>query len=188
MSEFRVASRYAKSLLDLSIEKNALEEVHRDMQLFDQICEQNRDFWLLLKNPIINHAKKLGVLESLFKDRVHHITASFFEIITRKNREPVLASIAKEFHHRYNDHKGVEEAVVTTTFPIDEQLRTQFKQMVSQADGSGSGGVELDEVVDESLIGGFVLKIGGQQIDASVQSKLKELKLQFTFNPYIREI
>ncbi|MGI9544490.1 MAG: ATP synthase F1 subunit delta [Cyclobacteriaceae bacterium] len=188
MSEFRVATRYAKSLLDLAIEQNALEDVHRDMQLFDQVCEQSRDFWLLLKNPIINHEKKLLVLEGLFKDKVHHMTASFFEIITRKNRESVLASIAKEFHRQYNVYKGVEEAVVTTTFPIDDQLRERFKEIVSQTDGTGDGGVELEEVVDGSLIGGFVLKIGGQQIDSSVQSKLKELKLKFSHNPYVREI
>lgn len=188
MSEFRVATRYAKSLLDLAIEQNALEDVHRDMQLFDQICTQSRDFWLLLKNPIINHEKKLHVLESLFKDKVHHMTASFFEIITRKNRESVLASIAKEFHRQYNVFKGVEQAVVTTTFAINDQLREHFKQIVDQTEGTGDGGVELAEVVDESLIGGFVLKIGGQQLDASILSKLKELKLKFSHNPYIREI
>jgi len=188
MSEFRVATRYAKSLLDLAIQQNVLEEIHRDMQLFSQICDENRDFTLLLKNPIINHDKKQHILEQIFKNWVHPITSSFFEIITRKNRESVLAAIAKELHRQYNIFKGVDEAKVTTTFPIDEQLRERFKQIVTQAEGSGDGGVLLEEVVDENMIGGFVLKIGGQQIDESLQSKLKELKLKFSHNPFIGEI
>ncbi len=184
MSEVRVASRYAKSLIGLAQEKGALEAVHQDMQLFAQICEENVDFRIMLRNPIINHEKKLNILKSLFNDRVHHMTSAFFEIITRKNRESVLHTIANEVHKQYNTLKGVEMAEIKTTFALDDELRAEFKSVIAKA--TGKNGVELKEEVDKELIGGYVLRVGGQQIDDSLKGKLKELKLKFSHNPYLK--
>ena len=79
MSDYRAASRYAKSLLELAAEKGALEEVHNDMLLLDAICKENRDFMLMLKNPIIKHFKKRQILEAIFKGKVNAITFAAFE-------------------------------------------------------------------------------------------------------------
>jgi len=185
MSEFRVAYRYAKSLLDLSAEKGILEEVHKDMRLFHQVVTENHDFRLLLRNPIINHDKKLSILMSLFSGKVNDLTQEFFKIICRKNREGFLPAVAKEFHLQYNASKGIADAQVTTTFPLTDDLRKQFTQIVGEVSGKE---VELVEVVDEDLIGGFVLRIGDRQIDESLSSKLKQLKKEFSYNPYVKEI
>ena len=90
MSEYRIASRYAKSLLELAEEKNLVEEVHRDMELFSKVCKENKAFVRVMKAPIINHAKKLGILNQLFGDKLNELSMSMFQIITRKNREKVL--------------------------------------------------------------------------------------------------
>ncbi len=185
MNESRVASRYAKSLVSLAKAEGQLEEVHDDMQLFSAVSQQNRDFRLMLRNPIISHEKKLAILRELFQDQVSKITNSFFEIITRKNRENLLASIADEFHLQYNALKGVEMAKVSTVFPLDDELRSAFKTIVKQVSRKPS--VELKEEVDKDLIGGFVLKIGDRQVDDSLEGKLKELRLKFKDNPYIKE-
>lgn len=184
MSDFRVASRYAKSLLDLAEEKGVLEEVHQDMLLFASTLEESRDFFNMLKNPIIKHDKKLKILKAIFSGKVHPMTISIFEIISRKNRESFLPGIATEFHHQYNIFKKVEEARVTTTFPLTDDIRLQFKQIVKQITGKS---VELKEEVNPELIGGFILKIGDRQIDDSISSQLKELKLEFSQNPFIKE-
>jgi F-type H+-transporting ATPase subunit delta len=184
MSDFRVASRYAKSLLSLAEEKGVLEEVHDDMQLFKNVAENNKEFTRILKNPIINHDKKLNILKGIFKGKVHPLTFSIFEIITRKNREAILPAIAKAFHQQYNVFKNIEEAKVVTTFPLTEELRKEFELIVWKYTGKK---VDLKEEVNESLIGGYILKIGDRQIDESLNSKLKELRLQFSRNPYIKE-
>lgn len=184
MSEFRAAYRYAKSLISLAEEKDVLEQVHNDMLLFSKTVAENKEFPRILRNPIINHEKKLNILKGIFKDKVNPITLAIFEIITRKNREAILPQIATSFHHQYNVLKGIEEAKVTTTFPLDEKTREQFKDIVREKTGKD---VELKEEVNESLIGGYVLKIGDLQIDESINSKLKELRLQFSRNPYIKE-
>ena len=177
MAQSRAAARYAKALLDLATEKNLVEQVHIDMQLFAQVCEENRGLVNLLESPIVPHFKKFAVLRDIFQSRVHPVSFSIFEIITQKNREEILFEVAKAFHVLYNDYKGIQTAQVTTTFPLDEALRAQFAAIVRKNTGKEP---ELQEKTDASLIGGFVLQIGDRQRDDSVKGKLQKLKQQFS--------
>ena len=184
MSVYRIASRYAKSLLELADEKGMLEDVNKDMLLFSQVIEENRDLLLLLKSPVVPHDKKLIILNQVFEGKVNSLTLSIFRILAKKHREQYLPAIAKEFHHQYNVKKGIAEATVTTTFPIDAGLRAEFEAVVTKISGKK---VELTEKVEKDLIGGFILKVGDRQIDDSINSRLKALKLEFSKNPYVKE-
>jgi len=185
MANSRVASRYVKSLLGLAVEKGVLDDVHKDMQMFDTICKGNRDFVLMLRNPVIKHDVKRGILEKTFKGRVNNLTISILDILTRKNREAILPEIAKEFHHAYNDYKGVGSAVVTTAVPLDENLRSKVELLVKQI--SKKSTVEVEEKVDPEMIGGFVLHVNDKQVDASIKNKLQSLRLKFQQNPFIKD-
>ena len=184
--ESRVAQRYVKPLLSLAIEQGALEQVHDDMKMFSKVCEENRSFALMLKNPVIKHDTKREILHKIFEGRVHKLTMSIFDIITRKNREPLLPFIAREFHNAYNTYKNIGKASLKTSFAIDDELRKEFQKIVGNI--THTKDVELLEHVDQDLIGGFILNIGDKQIDASIRSKLKQLRVKLSDNPYIREI
>lgn len=186
MANSRVASRYIKSLLGLAVEEGAIEEVHKDMQMFTAICKGNRDFVLMLRNPVIKHDVKRGILERTFKGKVHALTMAILGILTRKNREAILPDIAREFHHAYNEYKGVGSATVTTAVPIDAALRAQIELLVKQI--SMKSTVEVEEKIDPEMIGGFVLNVNDKQVDASIKSKLQALRIKFQQNPYIKEI
>jgi len=185
MADSRVASRYVKSLLSLAVEKKALDVVHNDMQMFDQACRTNREFANMLRNPIISHEKKKDILEALFKGKVNPLTLSIINILTKKNRESLLPAIAHEFHNAYNEYKGIEKATVTTTVSVDKKLKGEIEAIVKKL--SSKKEVELVEKIDKDLIGGFILNVGDRQIDASVKSRLKSLKVKFSENPYIKE-
>jgi F-type H+-transporting ATPase subunit delta len=185
MVDSRAASRYVKSLLGLAEEKKALEQVHNDMVMFTKLTQSNREFYLLLRNPIVKHDKKRDILEAIFKGKVHPLTMAFLDIITRKNREPLLPAIAEEFHNAYNDYKGVGKASITTAIPLDATLRAEFEKLAVHYSPANS--VELKEKVDPEMIGGFILNVGDRQVDASIKNKLKALKLKFSQNPYIKE-
>jgi F-type H+-transporting ATPase subunit delta len=185
MADSRVASRYVKSLLSLAEEQKALEQVNTDMQLFASVCATSREFTNMLKSPIVKHDKKLDILEAIFKAKVHKLTMAIIEMLTKKNREPLLPAIAIEFHNAYNHFKGIEKASVTTAFVIDDKIKAEMEALVRKL--SSKKQVELLQKVDKSLIGGFILKVGDQQIDASIKSKLKSLKTKFSENPYIKE-
>jgi len=175
MSVSIVASRYAKSLIELAKEQNVLEAVYQDMLLFKDTADKNRALMLALKSPVVRHEKKLGILKALFETRVNAVSYAIFTIITKKNREAILDEIASEFIKAYNLFQGIQKATVVTTTPLTDELRKQFNDIVASATGKT---VQLAEKIDASLVGGYVLTVGDRQIDASLRSRLNELKLQ----------
>jgi F-type H+-transporting ATPase subunit delta len=182
MSEFRVSSRYAKSLLELSIEKNVLENVHQDMLLLSSVIAANSDFAQVLKSPIVKSDKKIKVIKAIFAGKSQEMTLAFYDILARKNRADLLIDIAREFQKQYNQYKGIQVAEVTTTFPLTDDLRNQFTTAVKEI--SGKDKVELVEKVDAKIIGGFILRVNDRQLDQSLSSKLRNLRLQFSHNQY----
>ena len=183
MTDSRVASRYAKSLIELAIEKGALENIYQDMRLFAQTCDSNRDFKLMLKNPIVNHGKKKAILYKIFQGKVNESTLAIFDIITRKNREAILPAVAEEFIQQYRQHKNIDKVTVTTSVPLTSALR---EKLISQIQERTGNKVDLTEKVDPDLIGGFVLQIGDRMMDNSVKSKLKALEYEFTDESYTK--
>lgn len=185
MADSRVAGRYVKSLLGLAVEHGVLEEVHTDMQLFTRVCKENRGFVSVLRNPIIRHEKKQSILKKVLSGKVNKLTMAFIDLVTAKNREPVLTEIAAEFHNAYNVHKGIGKASLTTTVPPDKELMSAFEALSRTL--SNKKTVEMQTSVNPDLIGGFVLNVGDRQIDASIRSKLRALKLKFEENYFVKK-
>lgn len=185
MSNHRVASRYAKSLLELSIEQGILEEVYADFQSLAAMGKANRELGLVLSNPVLTSDKKLKVLKALFAKGASKLTLPFFEIVSRKNRENILLDIAKELVAQYNLHKSIQFAEVTTTSALTEEQRKQLVEVVKSI--SGMKEVQLEEKINPSLIGGFILKVNDRQLDESLSSKLKALRVQFSQNHYEKQ-
>lgn len=182
--ETRVSQRYAKSLIDLSLEKGQLEQVREDMQLVHATVSESHELSLMLKSPVIKTDKKQEVLKAVFGGKIGVITAEFIDIITRKRRESVLGEIAASFLSQYKKHKQILTAVITSASGLDDNLRNQVKQIVKGATGSE---VELVEKVDKDLIGGFVLRVGDKQVDASILRQIKNIDRSFSENPYVKE-
>lgn len=176
MSDLRIAHRYAKPLYELAEEQKVVEDVMDDMSNFVSLCEENRDFLLMLRSPIIPHLRKAQILKMIFGKKSNKLTLAAFDIIARKNRENLLPEIAQEFVVEYNKKMGLQEAVVTTTFPISASLKKSFEGIVEQVTGSKA---ILKAEVNEEIIGGFVLKMGDKMLDQSISSDLKEIKLKF---------
>lgn len=181
MSEIRVASRYATSLLSLAEEKGVLDQVEKDMSYFLSVCDASHELVVVLKNPIIPHSKKKQILATIFTGKVNEITLSLFNLVTLKNREEALPAIAREFKSLYRVKKGIELAEVTTTYVLSEEQRVQFISLVASKSGKK---VELIEKVNPNILGGYILKIGDKMIDESIQNKLTRLKSKLTDNSY----
>ena len=182
MADQRVAARYAKSLLDLGKEMGTLETVKQDMDLLGKTMSENRDLRLLLRNPIVKHDKKLAILTAIFQGKVSDVTMQFFIILTQKNRESALESMGTEFQVQYNVMQGIQTAQVTSATPLTPALRDELEQLVIKQTGLTE--VKLTEKVDPSLIGGFVLRVGDQQIDDSVRTSLRKLRTSLQENTY----
>ena len=117
MSSYRIAARYAKSLIDLAQEQGKLDRVLQDMTAFRDVADL-RDMDLLLKSPVVNADKKSKVLEAIFRDKIDPLTHSFINIILRKGRESILGEIAQEFIFQYRVIKGISIVEVTSAEPL----------------------------------------------------------------------
>jgi F-type H+-transporting ATPase subunit delta len=184
MQGTRVASRYAKSFIDLSIEQGVLEQAYNDMKSIMAICKSNHDFVTFLKSPIIKTDKKLAVLKEIFNGKLNKVTDAYIQLITNKKREIYLAEIATEFVNQYKEKKKILTAIVTTANGIDDATRKKVMEIVK---GASTSEVVLEEKIDKNIVGGFIIRVGDKQIDASIASKLNSLRRTFKENPFIKE-
>ena len=182
MADQRVAARYAKSLLDLGKEMGTLSAVKADMDLLSKTMAESRDLRLLLRNPIVKHDKKLAILKAIFEGKVSDMTLRFFTILTDKNRESAIEGIGPEFLVQYNILRGIQSAEVTSATPLTAASRAELQALVTQQ--TGHTDVQLTEKVDPELIGGFVLRVGDNQIDDSVRTSLRKLRTSLQENSY----
>lgn len=185
MAESKVSSRYAKSLLDLAIEQNSLEEIKKDMNLFHDTLKAHSQLRAVLANPVIDGDDKKGILHKLFEGKINKLSLAFFDIMIRKGREVLLNDTASAFLEQYNRHKGIVKASVTSASPLTaEQLET-VREVIKQIT---PGEIQLENKIKTSLIGGFILKVGDKQYDASIARKLGVLKQELTSRFYESKI
>ena len=180
MSAHRIAVRYAKSLLDLAIERGELDQVLHDM---DQLKASlsSRDFYLMVKSPIISTGKKKVIFDRLFKDSLNKTVISFLQILVRKGRENLLPEIVDSFKEQYRTYKQISPVVLTTAVDLDEKTIAQIKEKLIRS-GQTEKNVELLVKVDPSLIGGFRLEFEGKEYNTSLAYRLDEMRKQFSTN------
>ncbi len=182
MSTYRIASRYAKSLIDLAMEQGKMDRVLEDMTMFVKATE-NRDLMLLLKSPIVKPDKKEKVLDVLFKEKIDPLTHSFIQIMLRKGRESQLAEIAQEFINQYREIKGISIVdIVSAEALSSETIEAIRKKLV--ASKLTHGNIQFNTSIDKDLIGGFVISFEDKLYDASVKHQLDQLRKEFSNKEY----
>ena len=185
MTNPRLATRYAKSLLDLSIEQNSLDAVYADMKFLEQITKSNSDFVALLRSPIISSDKKNKIIAAVTEGRVSNLTNLFIKLLTEKTRESNLPEIVTAFREQYNKLKNINRVKITTAVPISDELKNSI---IAKVKSNVTGEIELETAVKEELIGGFKLEMGGTLVDASILRDLQDVRKQFLNNEYIHNI
>ncbi len=182
----QLAGRYAKSLLDLAIEKGQLEEVYADMKYLQELCKQSRDFVNLLKSPIIRNNQKNAILTTLTKGKVNALTEAFNKLLVNKNREGDMPEIIVAFIEQYNTLKGIHVVKLTSAVDLSPAIKAAIEQKVSVAQGFPK--IELETKTDAHLIGGFVLEFNNKLVDASIVHELKTIKHKFFDNTFTERI
>lgn len=182
----RLAGRYAKSLIDLSIEKGQLEAVYADMKFLQVLCKESREFVNLMRSPIVRNDQKNTILLALTKGKISELTAAFNHLLVKKGREGDLPEIAVAFVEQYNDLKGIHVVKLTTATELSAELKASIEAKVSGSQGFPT--IELEAKTDERLIGGFVLEFDNKLVDASILNDLKMIKHQFLENQFVEKI
>lgn len=173
-----VASRYAKSLLDLAIDQSNLAEIVSDVSGL-QSAFKSKDLALLIKSPIIKTHKKAEIFNSLFAGKLNPLTLAFLLQTIKKRREIVLPEMLNEFTRLYNQMQKVTSVKVTLANDADPNLMNKIKEKLQQS-GVTSDNVNIKKVIDPSILGGYIIEFGDKLLDASVAHQLNKLKQSFT--------
>ena len=181
----RLATRYAKSIIDLSVEQNQLEDVYNDMKLVMKICKSNPDFVAVLRSPIIKGDTKNKILAATISQQLGKISGAFVTLLVKKGRESNLPEIADAFITQYNEIKGISKVKITTAAAITDEMKNLI---VASVHTGSNKKIELETAVDEELIGGFLLESEGKLVDASILKDLKDIGKQFNNNDYLHKL
>jgi F-type H+-transporting ATPase subunit delta len=182
----RLADRYAKSLIDLALEKGMLEELHTDAERVIEVCRQSREFALMLKSPIIKGDKKVQVINILSEGKISEIMRVFINLLVRKGRESYLQEILQVFCDKYDIIKGISRINLVTATPVSEEIKRIIVEKLQKE--TKLTNIDLLMKVDESLVGGFVLEYNNYLLDRSVKRFLKEVKTLYQQNEYVYNI
>ena len=168
----RAALRYAKAMLSYAQESKAAEAVANDMYSLISLLQENNEVQTMLENPILPVAEKEAVLKELFSQASPE-TFKLFSLLAAKNRLAILAVIGEQYVRLYAQTQGKVTAIVTSAIGLTPSLK---QAVLEKAKGLTKKNVQLENKIDPKIIGGFILKIGDLQYDASVSHQLKSIK------------
>lgn len=184
MKGTRAAQRYAKAILDLAEDRKASDAVYDDMESISKTITASDELMDVLASPVIKNQLKKNALREIFRD-VHPVTLGAFDILLENNRISILKSVAQKYLELYNEINQIQVATVTTAIPLDKRLEIKIQDKILELTGKGA---TIKNVVDPSIIGGFILRIGDLQYNASVAKSFNNLKREFSNNTYISKI
>ena len=176
MSDSRVAIRYAKAILDLAVENKVTGVVEKDMRSVVATIADSQELRGMLASPIVKYETKKIALMAIFKGG-HSITEGLITILIDNKRIGMLNEVALKYIILNEQLKGQDVAFVTTALPLTADLEKKILNKVAQLTGNE---VTIKNIIDENIIGGFVLRVGDLQYDASISNKLSSLKREFT--------
>jgi len=172
MNDSKISVRYSRALFESASEKKILEKVYEDMVLVAELCRID-EVKEVLKSPIIVPSKKKSIFFSLLEKNVQPVTLSLINLLIKNGREDYLPAVARVFRDETLRFRGVTEATLVTAVPVNDNIRKQIKTMVESVFRTK---VDLSENVDQGIIGGFVLRVNDNYIDASVKTKLRRVR------------
>lgn len=172
----RAAIRYAKAILDMAHSKGVASEVNNDMLHIAENLEANAELKNFVESQIISNEVKERATTEVF-EASHNITKGLFRLLKENKRFEILGAIATEYNRLFEDMNGIEIAKVTTAVELDKDMEARVLSKVLEFTNKK---VVIENVVDPEIIGGFILRVGDQQYNASVANRLNVLKRELS--------
>ncbi len=179
MKSTKAAIRYAKAVLDQAREAKVADTVFGDMHLVSETLNESKELRSALQSPVIKASDKKAALLEIFASTSDH-TRNLISVLVDNQRIASLGEVATSYVRLHNEAKGVKVANVITAVPLTAEIENQVLAKVKELTGSNT--VTLENTIDESIIGGFILRVGDLQYNASIANNLNKLKREFTIN------
>ncbi|HWI77163.1 MAG TPA: F0F1 ATP synthase subunit delta [Sphingomicrobium sp.] len=168
-----LAGRYASALFDLARDEKQIDAVSRSLDSLNQALADSREFGQLVASPLVGRddaGKAFSAISAELK--LDPLTANFLGVLARNGRQGQLAQVIRLFRRLAAEHRGETTAEVVTAHPLtDDQVAALKTQLKARAGRD----VTIDARTDPAILGGLIVKLGSQMIDASLKTKLNRL-------------
>lgn len=185
MTGSRAAIRYAKAILSLSLELKKADQVNDDMLLVSSTIEDNQDLQILLNSPVIKTDAKRSTLSAIFDKKTNKLSQNLINLLIDNKRLPLLSEVAKQYTILFDQQKGIQVAEVTTAVTLTKSLEEKVLAKVKELTGKNA---TLENIIDPEIIGGFILRVGDKQFDASILGKMNNLRREFENNLHVSKL
>ncbi len=185
MERYRINVNYAKALFLLATDLHQEETVMQDMHLVHRVCQENHILGVVLNNPTIREDKKSAVVSSLFHDKVSTTSETFLLFVVKKRRSINLKGIAAAYMDLYRESRGIVLSQVTTAEPLAPAMLDIMRDKVTAQTGKT---VEMENKVDARVVGGFRIMYDNNMYDATLSTKMEQLRKEFSKNIYEKKL
>ncbi|AZI66229.1 ATP synthase F1 subunit delta [Kaistella daneshvariae] len=175
----KVAKRYAQGLLNFTQEAGMTASVLPEMKDLVNTIEKSRDLQSFFGSPIVDAKKKVSIAREIFKD-FSPVTRNLLEMVIKHGRESHLRNIGQEFINKVEDMNGVQRITLTSATALSQENIQNILKSTHLVNHQNQ--FELKSIIKPEILGGYILRVGDQQVDASVKSKLNRLKKEFQLN------
>ena len=175
----KVAKRYAQGLLSFTQESGHSDSVFAEMGDIVKTIEKSKELQNFFASPIIDVKKKVSIALEIFKD-FSPVTKSMLQLIIKQGRESQMQNIAQEFINKVEDMKGVQRIILTSAVELSSENISNILKSSDLVNHDNK--FDVKSIINPEILGGYILRVGDQQVDASVKSKLSKLKKEFQLN------
>ena len=172
-----IANRYAEALFQLSEEENITKEIYNELHDVVEVIKNNKELDNVLKSPLVAKNENTQLIEALFNNKINNDLKNFLKILVEKGRISSLKSIELTFKELLNDKHNIIEGTVISAIALTEK---QVKELEEKLSKKYNKNVTLENEVDQSILGGVLVRLGNTQIDGSVKTRLNNIKDQLT--------
>lgn len=172
-----IASRYAEALFQVGEESNSTEKLYNELKAVVDIIKDNKEFANILKSPIVSKEDKKDLILNVFGSQIDKEMSNFMKVLADKDRLSLIASIQEAFKALLNDKNNILEGVAITAVPMKEE---EVKGLQAKLSAKYNKTVILKNEMDESVLGGVLVRLGNEEIDGTVKNRLDKMKEQLS--------
>jgi F-type H+-transporting ATPase subunit delta len=180
MNNSKIAVRYAKALFDLAGEQKSIDAVYEDMKVIDRLCGMP-EVKEIISNPVVPQKKRKEIIGALAGDGTNKLTVKFIELMFSHDRGDHLGAAARNYLELTRRNRGIRQVTITTAVPVSDKIKEELAAVIT---GVSNGKIEFIEQVNDSVMGGFIIRVDDAYIDASVRTRLNRFRKEFSLAGY----
>ena len=177
MIETKIASRYSRALFETAREEGIIEKVYLDVEFILSTINSSRDLLDVFKSPIIKAEMKIAVIKEIFFNKIHQTTYDFLALVARKDRDRALKEILLKFIETYKKHHNILPVTIKTASKLSEDIK---RNILNYLEATTHKKIELKELIDDKIIGGFIINYEDKLLDTSIKKTLHKLSKEFS--------